>query len=861
MTFAENLSQKIEAGKIIKPWLILGPFYEDLHARVQGLTLFERPGATVGETAMVEIVEEARKVAMAQPCEGEVETFRGQEKRWNLVRSPEEYLSWGTYNISNHLGAAFLSTILVPDEPGQRQWQLYVRNNARVQVYVNGQEVFDTAQNPVQPDDGVYHYSFQAVLNEGENVVNLAMFRLARMALVGSRLEVDTGVQACVTPVKSISPEARLAVEEEVSSIRLARDIFYPEHEVGFRLGCAPASSNPNSGVWLKSELLTESGKLMGEVKPTQAGMVSFGKGADLPDERYTIRNTWYDSTGTPLTETTFAIYKLSPVTPIPGYDRLEERKRAVLENFANNTEHSIHQIWTEVARYALGRYDEIDYSVIRSTCEFINARKDCSDFVIQGILRLMYWEREQQHLPTEINAMMKDTVLNFKYWVDEPGDTVMYMGSENHRLLFHVAEWMAGNLFPTEMFTNSGQNGLYHSAKAYMYITEWLRQRGRFGFDEFHSNSYYPICVSPLVNIYDFATHEGYYKLRQMTRAVLDQMFFYMAADSYEGIFGTVHARSYGIYLKYPDFEGTSDLVWLYFGTGSLVKTHSGMGGVTCATSSYKVPELLYHMANDKTTVVETKHRQGISPKDAKAIDFLVYRTPDYMISSWQDQRKGEFESSSHVGQVTLSKKNVIFWSCPHTVGEGSGFRPDYWSGSTTLPRTIQYRNVMSLSWRLTKFAWMSHCFFEQERFDEVRFVDRWAFARVNDGYVAIYVTDGFKIGDYGQYAGRELQCSAPEHTWLVECGRKADWGSFDAFVEAVSKAKVEVKDGVVTYESPSVGTFVTGWDVKPTVNGEPVQLKGYPLTESLWSYSRFGSGEMVLRYGDEEYELWFNQ
>ena len=46
---------------------------------------------------------------------------------------------------------------------------------------------------------------------------------------------------------------------------------------------------------------------------------------------------------------------------------------------------------------------------------------------------------------------------------MDEPGDTVMYMGSENHRLLFHVAEWMAGHLYPTETFTNSGQNGLYH--------------------------------------------------------------------------------------------------------------------------------------------------------------------------------------------------------------------------------------------------------------------------------------------------------------------------------------------------------------------------------------------------------------
>jgi hypothetical protein len=540
----------------------------------------------------------------------------------------------------------------------------------------------------------------------------------------------------------------------------------------------------------------------------------------------------------------------------------MEERKRIVLEHYAENHEREVHGIWTQVARYALGRYDEMDVSVIRATCEFINARKDCSDFVIQGLLRLMFWEREERHLNTEINAMMKDTVLNFKYWVDEPGDTVMYMGSENHRLLFHIAEWLAGHLYPTEIFTNSGQNGLYHTAKSYVYITEWLRQRGRFGFDEWHSNSYYPICISPLINLYDFSTHEGYYKLRQMTAAILDQMLLYMAADSYQGIFGTTHGRSYGVYVKYPDFEGTTALNWLYFATGSLSKTTSGMAPVCSATSTYKTPEILYAMANDQSAVIEARRRQGISRNpNARHADFLVYRTPDYMLSGIQDHRKGEYESSTHVAQVTLGNKNVIFWSCPHTVGEGSGLRPDYWSGSTTLPRVIQSANVMSLSWRLTKFAWMSHCMFEQERFDEVRFENGWAFARVADGYVAIYATGGLQTAESGQYAGRELQCFAREHTWLVECGRKADWGSFESFVSRIAQAEVKLENGVVTYASPSVGSFVTGWEVKPSVGGQPVQLSGYPMIDSAWGHADFGSGELRLTYADLEYELWFNQ
>jgi hypothetical protein len=250
-----------------------------------------------------------------------------------------------------------------------------------------------------------------------------------------------------------------------------------------------------------------------------------------------------------------------------------------VLEHYASggSLDRTHGAIWPQVATYGAGRHAEVDERVVRDICEFIAARKDCADFAIQGLLRLMYWEHDRRRLSPELNALMKDTVLGFKYWVDEPGDTVMYMGSENHRLLFHVAEWLAGQLFPLEEFTNSRQRGLYHATKGRIYITEWLRQRGRFGFDEWHSNSYFPIDIAPLLNVYDFAIFEDH-KLRQMAGAVLDYLCFILAADTYGGVFGTTHGRSYGVNLKYPDLEGTAPTCWTLFGTGSLVQGTSGM-------------------------------------------------------------------------------------------------------------------------------------------------------------------------------------------------------------------------------------------------------------------------------------------
>jgi len=856
VTGVDQIKHHVAAGNILKPWLILGPYYEDVSEDVQGLTLFERQGASVGRAAMAQVVQEGSRMLIASPLEGDTASFRGHEITWSLVRRPEKYLSWGTYNISNHLAAAFLSMRAMPSEAGPREWRILTRITSRALVSINGQLVFDSDREEMALRDGAYRYAFSAPLEEGENVINIALFRLGRMARVGFRLEcLDADLDCHVLPPTGMSAAERARIEGELQGLRLDSDVFYPGQPVAVRFEhtlTQPISLN----------LLDASGTAISTVRtlPQAEGQVAVAQADALDDGQYQIECIWHDAKGKPLTGVTYDIRKLTPSPVLLGDDHYGERQRLVLEHYAQGDEDP-RPIFAQVARYALGQFDTVEEGRIRETCEYIAARKDCADFVIQGILRLLYWERKTPHLSPEIRALMKDTVLGFKYWVDEPGDTVMYMGSENHRLLFHVAEWMAGQLYPTEEFTNSRQRGLYHATKGRMYITEWLRQRGRFGFDEWHSNSYYPISMAPLFNVYDFAIYEDQ-KLRDMAGCILDYMLFNLAQDSFQGTFGTTHGRSYGRYIKYPEIEGTSATCWLAFGTGYLSKGTTGMCPVSMATSAYRAPSILTRLALDRESIMESHERQGYHRGGSTAhANLAVYRTPDYMMSAVQDLRKGEYEPSTHVAQVTLGNKVVIFWSCPHTSGEGSGLRPDYWSGHTTLPRVIQYKNVMSLTWHLSEFAWMTHCFLEQAKCDQVQLVDNWAFVRVGGGYVGIWSENGMSVGDRGQYAGRELVCFAEDNTWLVECGREADWGSFDAFVDALKNAPLEACAGVITYQSPSVGEFVTGWDVTPTVGGEPVRLRDYPLVESEWAQSEYDSGRLALRYGDETHTIYFEQ
>ena len=881
MSGKDNLVRRVEAGKIIKPWLVLGPYYLNISGRVRELTLLGKEKSETGPIVRNEIIEEAKPILLSRPYEGERVSFRGETHCWSLLRRPEKYISWGEYSSTPGLGVTFLTTLITSEHKGTTHFRLVTGISSekwsvlfagiRVFVVLNGKVIYDTDGHSPGAKDDIFEHSFRAGLQRGDNLLTVAMFGLGSHNRTGCQLEVaDQTVDVHVPLAEAASLEMRSQVEAEIAGLRLERDIFYPEHGVRITLSKAPSLKVP-----MKIQLVSQNGSVVVETQPTKEGPAILCQAGDLTDGRYKLICLWEESNGKPITSVAYDIYKLIPTSPLVGYEHMEKRKRVTLEHFARSLdllEGGKYQpdIWAQVARYALGQYEKVDEGVIRDTCEFINARRDCSDFVIQGILRLMYWEREKQQLSSKISVLMKDTVLGFKYWIDEPGEVTMCMHTENHRLLFHVAEWLAGQLFPTEEFVNSRQRGLYHATKGRMYITEWLRQRGRFGFDEWHSNGYYPVNIGPLVNVYDFVikggSDSGDKKLKMMVGAILDYMFFTLAADTFHGIFGSTHGRGYAIHTKYPDFEGTAATCWLMYGEGSLWGGGSGMAPVSLATSTYELPRMFAKIAIDHSTVVESRQRQGILegrlyPKGKnQSANFIVYRTPDYLLSGVQDHWKGEFEPQVHAAQVTLGNKVVIFWTCPHTSGEGSGQIPDYWSGSTSLPRVIQHRNVLALTYRRSESSWMTHCFFEQSRFDEVRFAGSWTFARVNHGYVGIYSQHGTVVSDYGQYAGRELICDAPENTWMVECGRKADWSSFEAFVKALKGARIEANKGVLTYFSPSIGRFITGWEVVPMVKDIPIQICGYPLVGSVWADSDFGSGEMILRYGDEKKEIWFN-
>ena len=143
-------------------------------------------------------------------------------------------------------------------------------------------------------------------------------------------------------------------------------------------------------------------------------------------------------------------------------YSDLTQRKYEAL----NDALHREENVFCEIAKMALNAWDQIKQKVILETIDGINHRGDCSDFYLVGLLGMLYRFGQDPAFTQELKQPLQDCILNFKYWSDEPGSDSMWYWSENHSILFHTCEVLAGQLYPEHTFTKNGETGQQHREK-----------------------------------------------------------------------------------------------------------------------------------------------------------------------------------------------------------------------------------------------------------------------------------------------------------------------------------------------------------------------------------------------------------
>jgi hypothetical protein len=632
---------------------------------------------------------------------------------------------------------------------------------------------------------------------------------------------------------------------------------------------------------------------------------------------------------------TTILACSSSSTEPEPtGYDlRREAYFEATIEAESQNA-------YSEVMRIERGI--QPDESKIAYDLGRMQDRLDTSDFKLPAILWMLYKHADSELLSAAILSNAKDTLLAHKFWPDEllteadPVDTDdMVYWTENHFILYSTGAYLAGQLYPDEVFTASGETGTEKMATFRPRIMRWLELRYRSGFSEWLSNVYYDEDIPGLLALMEFAEDE---ELRQLSAMVLDLIFADMALNQYHGNFGSTHGRTYEQKMG-GSRDSTRSAFNLLFGLNE--SSPGNMSASSLALSErYQLPRVIYDMAHDSNRdEYENRQRMGIKLEEAARwgldttrledgmtfltleaythpltiglfvemldaykwwehsdfapfasfrdalgdetirnvlasayelditrnmrpeVNIYTYRTPDYMLSTAQDWRKGYGGDQQSIWQATLDLDAVVFTTHPGNE-RWDGPTPRYWTGYGTMPRAIQAKNVViSLYDVYTGEALYvenqplyTHAFLDKNQFDEAFKEDGWFFARKGEAYVALWTSDpsaDWEVNDDPERADLgdfEIIADGKKTIWICELGSARDYVDFASFRAAILEASlVADADALrVDYESPSQGRLLMAWDGPMTQDGVPLDVSDFPRYANPYVSAEF-PGELI--------------
>ncbi len=267
-------------------------------------------------------------------------------------------------------------------------------------------------------------------------------------------------------------------------------------------------------------------------------------------------------------------------------------------------------------------RWEWIDYSL-----DLLRQRKDCQDFAMVGLLRLLYRYPHTRLLTAEQRITVESVLLAAKYAEQDPGSDSCCWLTENHQVQYAASELLLGQRFPDVLFVNSGKIGRWHAERAREQLCLWLDWRVRFSFSEWNSSCYYDEDTAVLVNLAEYAEDTG---LRRRAQAVLDLLVFHVALNSWCGLTGGSQGRAYLEQQIAPDETPMATLAQLCWGEGS-VPARLSLACVTLAASDVRVAPVVLAVGRDAPAAIENRERHSLDAEEGAEAGVHPDRLRDY--------------------------------------------------------------------------------------------------------------------------------------------------------------------------------------------------------------------------------------
>lgn len=453
----------------------------------------------------------------------------------------------------------------------------------------------------------------------------------------------------------------------------------------------------------------------------------------------------------------------------------LDEHQRAYLEQLAaDRSDKATSRASRVLANRLLKRRSDANKRIVNDIANGIACRKDCSDFTLAILLRLYALGLATD----EESAIIKQTALGFRYWEDEPGTDAMWMRSENHSLLFHGCQLIAGRLFPNELFTNSGRTGAEQASIGADRCRAWLDKRERAGFSEYFSSTYMPITVGAMMNLVDFS---GDPDISRRAAALVDRIFADLATHALRGVTIAPQGRVYRNVL-YPQNSGTQAL--LSWATAAAPSSHSCWATFLASSATYQPPQQLDQLMREPVTSLTRQAGVEIALDKNAAYLLTSLQIPASFSGGLQPGRRGY---QQHVWQASLARDCHVFVNHPGASFDQSKARPGYWYGNGTLPRLAQRGGTLMGIFDIPDEhpVGFTHAHWPSDAFEQQQVTEHWAFGATGQGVIALWCSEPLTLQN-DVLSDRELRAYARRVAWLCVCGNMHDRGGFDGFKRA---------------------------------------------------------------------------
>lgn len=462
--------------------------------------------------------------------------------------------------------------------------------------------------------------------------------------------------------------------------------------------------------------------------------------------------------------------------------------------------------LYPMLARRALGRHPASDDTELMVTLRQIERRMDCADFMTCALIRLY----QEYGIDPEQQSEMERVMLNFRYWMDEPGQDGMCFWSENHTLMFFQTAYFFGALWPDKVFSRSGLTGTQMREKGRAKLLEWLQDVNRYGFGEFNSGVYSTITFSALLNVVDYAEPE----LSKLAVLACDKLMRQAALHVFHDVVISPEGRDYSGVLT-PWRSSLQALVqwvrpkapysrseWLSAFATTRYRVPDDLDCLMNATGNFTYPTDnavidLRKTAEYCLTSVQSPRRDGVErvwwPDERETMrdHFLYVKSLNEHFHGTTQFKPGEYGYQQHLWTAALAKDLIVFVNHPgQSCESATEIRPGYWYGNTIMPALRQEGNVLGAIYAIPQNCPIRfvHLYWDSEKFDEQCTQDRWLFGRKENSYIGIWCSADLEDHDDALF-GCEKRANTSTSGWLVVCSGQSESKNFAAFTAACAR------------------------------------------------------------------------